>query len=71
MKTYSLKFPDYILNHTVTLASGNVVSLLVDPTETYGHALARSGHTFNESDVVAMAHAGPLYYDACWAIETR
>ena len=53
-------FPETILLHTLTMSNGGALALLVDASETYGHALARAG--IQSSDVESVAWDMPAIY---------
>ena len=70
MTTHSTAFPPRITLHNVTKTDGIKVSLLVDVTETFGHALARAGVKDSEVSSVEVVGA-PIWYEPEYAIATR
>lgn len=62
-------FPDQITGHKLTLRDGSTFDLLVDPSETYGHALARTGIKPDSVASIAIDSA-PIWYepDDCSAV---
>lgn len=61
MNAYCYCFPPSILNHELTMQDGRKVNLLVDSSETYGHALTRSGIKGNEVKVIS--YSAPISYE--------
>lgn len=63
-------FPNKITLHSLTLRDGSKFDLLVDPSETYGHALARTGIASEEVSSIALADS-PIWYEPDSACATR
>lgn len=61
-------FPPHVMLHTVTV--GQVVhELWVDPSETFGHALARL--QIPTEKAISVEVSGPLSYEPDWTPATR
>lgn len=63
-------FPPKVTEHRVALNNGERVTLLVSPSETYGHALARAGIAANSIASVELPDS-PIWYEPDHAIATR
>lgn len=63
-------FPDKITLHSLKLRDGSTFNLLVDPSETYGHALARIGIASDEVASIVLPDS-PIWYEPDHACATR
>lgn len=63
-------FPPKVSEHKLTLRDGTKLSLFVSPSETYGHALARTG--IKDSNVASIVIENmPIWYEPDSASATR
>ena len=63
-------FPPTVTEHKLTLTDGSRVSLFVDPSETYGHALARTHIRPDEVAVISL-DSSPIWYAPDDTVATR
>lgn len=67
------RFPDTVLAHTINFdaddPNGDLSTVWVDPSETFGHAIARLG--VKAEEIVSVAVDGPLWYEPEWTAATR
>lgn len=69
-------FPPHVLEHVINLDPtdptdpiGDLTSISVSPSETFGHALARAG--IKPDEVASVQVNGPLWYEPDWEVATR